>query len=118
MKRDLETIRSILLKAEASSEAFRCETPEEIYNAVLLSDAGLIEGRFSPPTLPNTATILRLTWQGHDFLDAARDDTIWSKAKEKFLKPGISWTFSIVFEFLKAEAQRQLGAALGVPPVR
>jgi len=116
MKRDLETIRSILLKTEASSEAFRCESPEEIYNAVLLSDAGLIEARFAPPTLPDTAMILRLTWQGHDFLDAARNDTIWSKAKEKFLKPGISWTFSIVFDFLKAEAQRQIASALGRPP--
>jgi hypothetical protein len=60
--------------------------------------------------------ILRLTWQGHDFLDAARNDTIWSKAKEKFLKPGISWTFSIVFDFLKAEAHRQIASALGRPP--
>lgn len=23
-----------------------------------------------------------LTWQGHDFLDAARDDTMWQKAKD------------------------------------
>jgi hypothetical protein len=118
MKRDLETIRSILLKAEASSEAFRCESPEEIYNAALLSDARLIEARFAPPTMPTAAMILRLTWQGHDFLDASRDETIWNTAKQKFLKPGISWTFSILLDFLKAEAQRQLGAALGVPPAR
>lgn len=118
MIRDLETIRSLLLKAEASREAFPCESPEEIYNAVLLSDAGLIEARFAPPTMPTAAMILRLTWQGHDFLDAARNETIWNTAKEKFLKPGISWTFSIVFDFLKAEAQRQIGAALGLPPAR
>jgi len=116
MKRDLDTIRSLLLKTESSTQAFQCESPEEIYNAVLLSDAGLIEARFAPPTFPKMAVLLRLTWQGHDFLDAARNDTIWNTAKEKFLKPGISWTFSIVFDFLKAEAQRQIGAALGLPP--
>jgi hypothetical protein len=116
MKRDLDVIRSLLLKAESSSGHFPCETEEEIYNAVLLQDAGLIEGRFAPATNPQMAVILRLTWQGHDFLDAARNDTIWNKAKENFLKPGISWTFSIVFDFLKAEAQRQVGSALGIPP--
>jgi hypothetical protein len=116
MKRDLDVIRSLLMKAESANGHFACETEEEIYNAVLLQDAGFIEGRFAPPTVPKMAVILRMTWQGHDFLDAARSETIWNKAKDKFVKPGISWTFSIVFDFLKAEAQRQLGTALGLPP--
>ncbi|MGO8839441.1 MAG: DUF2513 domain-containing protein [Limisphaerales bacterium] len=50
---------------------------------------------------------VRLTWAGHDFLDAARNDTIWNKAKDEFLKPGISWTFSILFEWLKQEARQR-----------
>ncbi len=55
-----------------------------------------------------------LTWLGHDFLDAARDETIWKKAREKFLKPSASWTFSLVLEWLKHEArQRMFGDSAG-----
>ena len=27
--------------------------------------------------------IQNLTWQGHDFLDKARDETVWNAAKER-----------------------------------
>lgn len=43
------------------------------------------------------------TWKGHDFLDAAKDDTLWNKAKEKFLIPGVSFTFDILFQWLKSQ---------------
>jgi hypothetical protein len=51
MKRDLESIRRLLLKTEDSTEAFRCESAEEIYNAVLLSDAGNATFRGCHPPL-------------------------------------------------------------------
>jgi hypothetical protein len=38
-----------------------------------------------------------------------RDDTVWKKAKEHVLKPGASWTFDILKEWLKAEAKSRLG---------
>jgi hypothetical protein len=38
----------------------------------------------------------RLTWEGHEFLDATRDSKVWKLAKEKVLKPGASWTFSLL----------------------
>lgn len=55
---------------------------------------------------PHKAFIKRLTWEGHEFLDAARNDTTWRKAKDKFLKPAGAWTFSLLLEFLKAEAKK------------
>jgi hypothetical protein len=57
-----------------------------------------------------------MTWAGHDFLDAARDVSIWNKAKEHVLKPGFSWSFSILTEFLRMEAQKRLEMAFGLPP--
>ena len=30
--------------------------------------------------------VKRMTWEGHEFLDAARKDTLWDRAKEKTLK--------------------------------
>lgn len=50
-----------------------------------------------------------LTWKGHDFIDAAKDDTLWNKAKETILKPTAAITFTILLEWLKKEAKNQLG---------
>ncbi|MBV9852527.1 MAG: DUF2513 domain-containing protein [Armatimonadetes bacterium] len=55
---------------------------ELAYHVKLLSQAGLIDvkhwqtGDGNEVWLPKT-----LTWQGHEFLDAARNDTTWNKAK-------------------------------------
>ena len=51
----------------------------------------------------------RLTWEGHDFLDAARDDTIWKKAMKRFMQPTAAFTFGLLLEYLKKEAKAKLG---------
>lgn len=119
MKRDMDLIREILLAREEDRDLRTSEPPEVIaYNVQLLDDAGLLEAIIKKDHRGAAVgcAIMRLTWAGHDFLDATKDDTIWNKAKERILKPGVSWTFSILVEFLKAEAQRRLGPALGLPP--
>ena len=64
--------------------------------------------------IPSAAAIVRLTWAGHDFLDSSRDNKIWKLAKEHVIKPGASWTFSLLLEWLKQEARhRVFGAAPG-----
>jgi hypothetical protein len=118
MKRDMELVRLLLLQYEAGSppaELENYEHQEIIYNLVLMMDAGLIDAYplEGNDVLPRGFMNVRLTWAGHDFLDAARNDTVWNKAKDEFLKPGISWTFSILLEWLKQEARKKI---LGVPP--
>ncbi|MDG2617731.1 DUF2513 domain-containing protein [Thermoleptolyngbya sichuanensis XZ-Cy5] len=56
------------------------------------------------------ASIGRLTWQGCEFADAVADDRLWNKAKENVLKPGISFTFDVLKEWLKAEISQGLPA--------
>jgi len=51
----------------------------------------------------------RMTWSGHDFLDAARDETLWKKAKQTVMKPAASFTFEIVREWLKNEIRARFG---------
>jgi hypothetical protein len=115
MKRDMDLIRLLLLQVESQntiSEIPGYSVEDVMYNANLILEADLAHG---PEPLYQGDKIVsvdldRLTWEGHDFLDAARDDTLWKKAKEKFMKPAVSWSFSVLLEWLKAEIRaRALG---------
>jgi hypothetical protein len=122
MKRDMDLIRMLLLQQEDGKKPPGLdEYPGEVqaYHAGLLIDAGLVEGQTAPGGQGEIigAVITRLTWAGHDFLDAARSDTVWNKAKEKVLKPGLSWTLSALVEFLKAEAHAQMQRHGLLPPM-
>jgi len=117
MKRDLDLIRTLLIRAESGDTELPCTKEEFAYHVALLKDAGLVEGDvlIGSSGQPAEAHITRLTWTGHEFLDAARNNTVWNAAKEKFIKPGASWTFSILLEWLKGEALRFLSGG-GPPP--
>jgi Hypothetical protein (DUF2513) len=122
MQRDMDIIRDLLLWVESgrSHELPPAASREQLaYHAQLLIDAGLAEGSVHyagrrGTRVPDAFHIERLTWAGHDFLDAARDDTVWGHAKEKILKPGASWTFELLKETLKSLAKQQL-ARMGLP---
>jgi hypothetical protein len=111
MQRDMDTVRRILHEAEAIKGYVHYEKPEDVYHVAIMKEAGLLDCRLTEngSGVATFATVFRLTWSGHDFLDAARDDTLWNKAKEKVLKPGLSWTFSILVEYLKSEVKQRLG---------
>jgi hypothetical protein len=51
-------------------------------------EAGLIEGEREVTESSNRVIRvypMRLTWAGHDFLAAGRNDTVWQKAKAKIV---------------------------------
>jgi hypothetical protein len=90
MTRDLELIRKLILAVEASPTGYvkddleiESYSPEQIgYHAYLLVDAGLAKG-VDITTIGSSSPnwqILHLTSAGHDFADAARDDSTWKKA--------------------------------------
>ena len=94
MKRDMDLMRRILFEVENWPFTGGFDTivvpgraKEEVaYHVYLLKDAGLIEAvdastHDGPQWYPRN-----LTYQGHEFLDAARDDTRWENAKEKVLR--------------------------------
>ena len=119
MKRDPELIRKILFDVEECPadkyiDGFEFEGYDDWIIAVhveLLIEAGLLDGevtRFVSGESPSI-NVSRLTWTGHDFIDAVRDDTIWKKVKENVLKPASSWTFGMITEYAKAEIRKHLG---------
>lgn len=108
MKRDMELVRRILLAAEALPYAEDLPSlegvePEEFVTHVLwLKQAGLIEatGQAGSGSYAMFAIVTGLTWQGTEFVSAMQDDSLWAKAKEKFMKPGMSFTLDIVKAWL------------------
>lgn len=120
MKRDIGLIRELLLRLEPLSgphawrmihptdPAIQVEgyTPDEIeYHLQMLVDQGLIEEPRSGPM--EGIMFKKLTWEGHDYLDAVRDSKVWSKTKEATEKVG-SWTFETVKELAKAIIKGEL----------
>ena len=119
MKRDMDLILEILRSQEEERKIDGSYSEDAVvYHAQLLSDAGLIEAEFLKGIggTARGAAIIRLTWEGHEFLDATRDQSIWEKTKKNVIKPGSSFTFGLIVEYLKHEARSRIAPLLGLPP--
>lgn len=97
MKRDFDLIRLLLLEREGDTSVdFSPYNQDQInYHKALIVEAGLAEGpvKYSgrqASDIPSAVHLLRLTWEGHEFLDKARNDTVWKKAKTFILEKGLS----------------------------
>jgi hypothetical protein len=106
MKRDMDIVRRILLKAEEMSEEqgydmFSLDGTDDAgtwAHVELLKEAGLVDAHILRTAGPgiHMARIFRLTWAGHDFLEAIRNDTIWAKTKTRITEQGVGWTLELV----------------------
>jgi hypothetical protein len=119
MQRDMDLIRQILLKIEEQPGGFapgKLEiegyTGEEIgYHVWLLDNAGLLKGvdvtshgSPAPKAIP-----INLTWDGHDFIAAARSESVWSQAKGQALKVGGTLSLAVMKQLLDHLMKVQLG---------
>jgi hypothetical protein len=125
MKRDPDLIRKILLALESKENMTDMLTPKEMnlgdwneeeinYNLLLLLEAGYIIGYKHSADDQTMVLPTRLTWEGHEFLDAARDDTRWEKAKSAISKVG-GWSFEIAKPILMELAKDAIKTSLGLP---
>jgi len=99
MKRDLELIRRIMLSIEAEEGIDLSDIPQNVcvYHRALIIEAGLATGMISESGgLPTAVVIHRLTWAGHEYLDAVRGDAVWEKTKSLFKREGLAMTFDLV----------------------
>ncbi|SDP99874.1 DUF2513 domain-containing protein [Ectopseudomonas hydrolytica] len=112
MKRDMDLIRKIVLAVETAPRQELSDVDQQAFNyhANLLIEAGLAEGAVGPLQrgIPAMIVLWRLTWNGHDFADSIKDDTIWNKARENVFKPTASWSFGVLLTYLKAEIIRNI----------
>jgi hypothetical protein len=120
MKRDMDLIRTILQKVESCEDPWGLHETLDIegynqneisYHIKLLHEAGLLNAQEVSEMGPDGFRWWpgSLTWAGQDFLNAAKDDSLWKKAKETVIKPGASFTFDLLLAWLKAQVTTTLG---------
>jgi hypothetical protein len=117
LKRDLNLVRKILLEIEKKEEPMGWIIPEievysksEIcYHIKILAEADYIDAcDNSTPTSFEWAA-KNLTWEGHEFLDASRNETIWKKAKSIIQEKMGTASFDVLKSLLVKTAATQLG---------
>ena len=107
MKRDMELIRKILFKIENDYQGETLRAPRiDGYDLVtvaehckLLRDYGLLDeyipiGANNAPVI--TFLVGNLTWEGYDFLEKIRQDTVWNKTKSVITQKGLPMILEVV----------------------
>lgn len=108
MRRDLDLLRNILLGVEASDGSHMLKITDFIndiydeatvsYHIELLVDAKYIEAK-DISSLENQFKyflISRLTMQGHDYLDAVRNDNVWAEIKKQLKDFAVSAPLDLI----------------------
>lgn len=119
MKRNMSLVREILLSIEDEETGYAPNnlslegySREQIgYHALILLEAGLIDGQetTSMDSHSPSAIATRLTWAGHEFLDAARDKGRWTKALSIVQdKGGGAVTIGVLTQLLSALAKQSI----------
>jgi hypothetical protein len=88
VEKDFELIKKILIEIESFSDDqyrnIKIEgfTKQKIdYHMYLLEQKNLIEAQNWKNTACDDWKVSKLTWAGQDFLAAAKNETVWKKAK-------------------------------------
>src|SRR3990170_5270158 len=91
MKRDMDLVRKILMVCADHPHGFAPRelkiegySEEQIGDHVyLMTQAGLVKGADVTTRGSDSpeAVVSSITWEGHEFLEASRDEGLWSKAK-------------------------------------
>jgi len=106
VKRDLDLVRKLSLHFEAKPDDRAEECPaiegyselEVKYHLLLMDEAGLV--RCEREVTPTGRTIcvlpMSLTWHGHEFLEAARNNEFWRRAKAHVLAKSGALSFEVL----------------------
>jgi hypothetical protein len=87
-----------------------CETEVISEHVKLLINEGFLEGRFERDLSGGSHyVILGLTWEGHDFIDNAKNETVWKKVMADAEKKGMSLSMSVLNRLLTKAAQKYMG---------
>lgn len=121
MARDVELIREILLRIDDSAAAVTVGSGQALdwapllargyalssiyYHVELLHEAGLIR---ADELVPGQWWPERLTWEGHEFVDAARDPGRWNAVRRRVGETVGTAPFSLWRNLLVLAAESEL----------
>ena len=119
MKLDMELVRKIVFRLEEHPGGYAPEelkidgyTPGQIgHHCHLMMQGNLIDGldctdrdSDGPQVEPTS-----LTWAGHEFANAARNDTLWKKATSTVKEKVCSVSIAVMTQYLQSLAKAGLG---------
>jgi hypothetical protein len=100
VKRNLDLVREILIEVESKNDGrslvFEAGqvSKEKWHHVQLALQAGLLREVGAVPSAQRKK--VHLTWEGHDYLDAIRDEGIWAKTKAAVAETGGSATLEVI----------------------
>jgi Hypothetical protein (DUF2513) len=114
MKRDMNLIRSLLLLYEGEEpkpDLSEYTEEQQVYHSALLIEAKLVDGSILPDQngYPRGTAVLRLTWDGHEFLDAARNPSTWNRIRKMAFDSGVSLTLPVLKALLTRYMKEKIG---------
>jgi Hypothetical protein (DUF2513) len=118
MKRDMELIRELMLAIESQDsddntdlEPTGYDESQIDYHLELLIEAQLVVGEVHHMMGGNRPVmrIERLSWEGHEFLDNARNEPIWKEAMKTIADKGGSTTVGVLTQLLASVAKQHFG---------
>ena len=120
MKRDIDLIRKLLLYLEEKPDDKVIEeleiegfsNKEVQYHFILMDQAGFVRCERSVSSTSDRVICVypfSLTWQGHEFLEASRNDTFWNKAKELIKSKSGALPIDVLKALLISMAKESVG---------
>ncbi|WLH18794.1 DUF2513 domain-containing protein [Pseudomonas simiae] len=125
MRRDMDLLRLLLLKLEVLHEdahsicVYQYDelmvegfTPDQVaYHLDLATEAGLVDQGGNG--VMNGFMFRRLTWEGHDFVDAVRDNDIWKKTRQGASAAG-GFSVDLLKDLAKGFIRKKISEHTGV----
>lgn len=123
MKRDMELCRKILFAIEEEYEdvaiynlSIDGYTMKQVaYHCKVLHDGGYIssyKAQFASDEI-YSFIVGSLTWEGHDFLDKIREDTVWAKTKDTIKSKGLPMVLDVIKDVASSIIASMTTAAIG-----
>jgi hypothetical protein len=109
----------VMLEAEKSKDPYELVDPkfeghnetEISYHIALLDDAGLLHGQDRSAIGVFRWSAGALTWAGHEFVEAVRDDAVWKEALAITAKSGNGTVFDLLKKALMQVHEKRAGLA-------
>jgi hypothetical protein len=123
MTRDMELIRELMLAIESQDGDFNYESvkaigydePQIEYNLNLLIEEKLVVGevhQFQGDPLQggfSSIPVVELSWEGHEFLDNARNESVWKETMKQVKEKGEGISIALLTQSLIAVAKQHFG---------